>query len=50
MFGSELIRIDELINELIKIAQSAVSKNHAERGFFFAASAVKFPRATNVRF
>jgi len=41
MFGPELIRI----NELIKIARSAVSKNRSERGFFFknaAASAAKF--------
>jgi len=41
-FGPELIRINPLINGLIKNAQSAVSKNRAERGFFFAASAAKF--------
>jgi len=34
IFGPELIRI----NSLIKTAQSAVSKNRAERGFCFAAS------------
>jgi len=38
MFVPELIRI----NWLIETARSAVSKNRAERGFFFAASAAKF--------
>jgi len=42
MFGRELIRINELICWLIKTAVRAVSKNCAERGFFFAASAAKF--------
>jgi len=41
-FGPELIRINELINSLIKTARSAVSKNRAERSFFFfPASAAK---------
>jgi len=35
MFGPELIGINELINQLIKTARSAVSKNRAERGFLF---------------
>jgi len=34
MFGPELIRINTLINELIKTARSAVSKNRAELGLF----------------
>jgi len=38
MFGSELIRI----NELVETARSVVSKNCAERDVFFAASAAKF--------
>jgi len=42
MSGPELIRINPLINQLIKTAQSTVSKNCAERGFYFAASAAKF--------
>jgi len=42
IFGPELIRINWLINSLIKTARSAVSKNRAERGFLFAASAAKF--------
>jgi len=35
MFGPELIWINELINEWIKIARSAVSKNRAERVLVF---------------
>jgi len=35
MFGPELIRVDELMNELIKTARSVVLKNRAERRFFF---------------
>jgi hypothetical protein len=42
MFGPELIRIDSLINSLIKTAQSAVSKNCVECGCCFAASAAIF--------
>jgi len=37
----ELIRINSLNNESIKTVRSAVSKNCAERGLFFAASAAK---------
>jgi len=42
MFGPELIRINEFSNDLIANARSAVSKNRAERGFLFAATAAKF--------
>jgi len=34
MFGPELIRINEKMNELLKTARSGVSKNRPERGFW----------------
>ena len=47
MFGPVLIQINWLINQIIKTARSAVSRNCAERGFlraifFFAESVAKF--------
>ena len=45
MFDPELIRINWLIDLLIKTARSAVSKNRAV--FFFAASAAKFWKHDN---
>jgi len=48
MFGPELIWINALINQLIKTARSAVSKNYAERGFFLRCQPRNFGNVTLV--